>query len=41
MQEEMKNGGPFFENELKESYSSSKKKALEFFNKSSVGEVKE
>jgi len=41
MSEEMSNGAPFYENELKDSYNSSKKKALTFFNKIAVGEVKD
>jgi len=39
--DDTKNGGPFFENELKDFYSSAKKKALQFFTKVAVGDVKE
>ena len=37
----MENGGPYFENEFKEFFSKAKKKAMEFFNKTAVGEVKD
>lgn len=33
--------GPFEDHELKDFYSSAKKKALQYFNKIAVGEVKE
>lgn len=41
MSEEMGGGGPFEDHELKDAYAKSKKKALQYFQKVAVGEVKE
>lgn len=41
MQEETNGNGPFEEHELKEYYTSAKRKALQFFQKVAVGEIKE
>ena len=41
MEEEMRNGSPFYENEFKDCYAGAKKKALTFFNKIAVGDVKQ
>lgn len=41
LNEELKEGGPFYEGELKELYARSKKLALENFQKVAVGDVKE
>lgn len=38
---ELQTGGPFYDNELKDIYSSSKKQAIQHFTKVAVGEVKE
>ena len=41
MMDEVNNGGSFFDNELKEIYSTAKKYAIEHFNKVAVGDVRE
>ena len=41
MSEEMSSGSPFYEHELNDCFNNSKKKALLFFNKIAVGDVKE
>lgn len=38
--EELKTAGPFYDQEMKDIYSSCKKKALDHFNKIAVGEVR-
>jgi hypothetical protein len=37
----LQTGGPFYDTELKEIYSTSKKKSLELFKKTAVGDDKE
>ena len=41
MSDGLKEGGPFFEEELRDIYSNAKKEALENFNKVAVGDDKE
>lgn len=37
----MQNGGPFEDHEIKDAYTNAKKKAMQFFQKIAVGDIKE